>query len=476
MNKLKVVSAFAGVALLAAAGAAHATDFNIYGASAEYNFWKNAGREFLLNSTPACTSASAFLAGDSKSGIIYATGCNTSVVPDGFVKLRVSNKASFDGIFAVTSSTDSNGSANTCSANARVMADMATPTDSSASLSCQVVTVGASDVPASGFVQKSSGKLTGPLAAATVASVTRNFNNGGGIPVTVAAGAPVAPAATYNPVKVPFGLFVTNNITVKTCTAGKTVGDYCAKDEDCGTAGLCNGGDATGTQTSFRPIAVTDNITREMATQIFSNSLTSKNWSDFIGFGPLPAAACVRAAGSGSHATMDLGLMNNAWGKKWPALAVANSFYYNDSTGNLLDCMKELASTTKAGVDTVVAGAMGYADADVDLTAYPTIIGPLKYNGSYPNSQNIISGNYDLYADQTLYLAATADTTQTTLMNNLMTYLNDTTGSHLNTAGYNFRNFWAASAEMKVGRGSTPATLTPFAYPARGGQNPTPGQ
>ena len=473
MKRIKVASLLAGAALVAMAGAANATDFNIYGASAEFNFWKNAGREFLLNSTPHCTgTVSSFITAtaDSKSGIIYATGCDTTVVPDGIVKFRVSNKASFDGIFAVTQSTDSNGSANTCAASDRGMADMTAVTDSTASYSCQTVTVGASDVPANAFVQKSIGKLKGPLAAGTDATVTRWFTSGAGIPVTVAAGAPVAPAATYNPVKVPFGIFVTGNITVKTCTAGPTIGDYCNKDEDCGNGGLCNGGDATGTVTAFRAIALTDNITREMATQVFSNTLPNHNWSDFAGFGSLPAVACVRAAGSGSHATIDLGLMNKAWGKSFPLAAAANQFYYNDSTGNLLDCMNWASTNAK--------GAMGYADADVDTTnggKYATVIGPLKYNGNYPNSQNIISGNYDLFADQTLYLAAGADATQTTLMSNLMTYLNDNTGSHLNTAGYNFKNFWAASSEMKVGRGNTAATLSPFAYPYRGGQNPTQG-
>jgi len=478
MKKTRVFSALAGVALLAAAGSAHAAgtmDINIYGASAEYNFWKQAGVEFLKAQVPAglgCGTVSGFIpdaATGAANGIIVGTSCtNTTVLgSNDSVNFRVSNKASYDGIFAVTSSTDSQKSNGTCALNARPMANAAA-TDTLATLGCNVVTVGASDVPADAFTQHSSGLLHGPAGGG---AILRSFSK---IPTT-------GVAAIFQPVKVPFGFFVTNNISVRTCGTGPSTGDYCNADEDCGSY-FTVPTDTTSpvlnyTCSAARPIAVSDNITREMAVQLLSNTLPSHNWSDFAGFSPLTAVTCVRHAGSGSHATMDLALMNKGtWGGSWPAAQSAN-FYFNDSTGDLLSCMNTQLTAGK--------GAIGYADADTDLTksgAIPAgnLVGPLKYNGNYPNSQNIKSGVYDLYADQTLYLAPTAvvadaqGAKQSDAVALLMGYLNDTTGSHLNTPGYKFHNYWAASSEMQVGRGSSP--LNPYAYPARGQQNPNPGQ
>jgi len=459
MKKTMIKTVLTVASIAAFAGTAGAQDINIYGASAEFNFWKTAGAAFMAAAAPTglgCANVSGFIKDSSgKSGILVGSNCsNTTVLgADTNVNIRVSNKASYDGIFAVTSSTDTQKSNGTCQLNERPMA-VAAATDTQATLACEVVTLGASDVPGNAFVQKSIGPLQGPLPTGTQSNITRVFNNQQGIDTS-------SIATVYQPVKVPFGFFLTSNVQAKTCATGNTVGDFCGADIDCGTGGTCS--------TTSAPVT---NITREMVVQLFSNSVS--NWNAFAGFDTLPVTVCVRHAGSGSHATIDLALMNKAWGKAWPLTSTANRFWYNDSTGDLLNCMKEAQATTKAGTrQTVVAGAIGYADADTDKTNSGAIdssiiYGPIKYTGAYPNAQNIISGVYDLYADQTLYLAPTATTangfnvTQKATTDLLMAYLNDSAGSHLN--GTSFRNFWAASAEMKVGRGGNP-----FLYPYRGG-------
>jgi hypothetical protein len=458
MKKIAIKTVLAAASLAALAGTASAQDINIYGASAEYNFWKTAGATFLNAPAPiglGCANVSSFIKDnvDGKTGIIFGTNCSNPDVLgfDTAVNFRVGNKASYDGIFAVTSSTDPQAAPGGCAANARPMAN-----DAAGNLACNVITIGASDVPANAFVQKSIGPKQGPLPTGAQANITRVFNNQAGIVTTG--------LTSYQPVKVPFGFFLTSNVKAKTCATGPTIGDFCNADIDCGNGGTCS--------TTSAPVT---NLTREMLTQLLSNNVG--NWNQFAGFDTLPTTVCVRHAGSGSHATIDLALMNKAWGKSWPLASVANKFWYNDSTGDLLNCMKEAqaATGTKTGTrQTAVAGAIGYADADTDLTnggaiASGTIYGPVRYNGAYPNAQNIISGIYDLYADQTLYLAPTATSTngfgvtQKAAVDLLMGYLNDSTGSHLN--GTNFRNFWAAAQEMKVGRSGNP-----FAYPSIGGQ------
>jgi hypothetical protein len=474
MKKTMFKTILAAASLAAVAGTAGAQDINIYGASAEFNFWKGAGIAFLQAAAPAglgCGTVSGAIKDPSgKSFIIVGSGCSNSTVlgADTNVNFRVANKASYDGIFAVTNSSDSQGTPCGGANNARSMANAAA-SDTQAVDGCNVVTLGASDVPANAFVQKSSGPLQGPLPSGTQASITRVFNNGAGVD-TAALGTLALNTNYYQPVKVPFGFFLTSNVKAKTCnTLSPTPGDFCNADIDCGSTGTPAVPIAGSCNTTSAPVS---NITREMVTELFHGTLA--NWSSFAGFDSLPVTVCVRHAGSGSHATIDLALMNKAWGAAWPASSITNKFWYNDSTGDLLNCMREAQATTKTGRQTTVTGAIGYADADTDLTngglvASGVIYGPLKYNGTYPNAQNIISGVYDLYADQTLYLAPTANTansygvTQKAATDLLMSYLNDSTGSHLN--GTSFRNFWAAAAEMKVGRSGNP-----FSYPVRGGQ------
>jgi hypothetical protein len=444
MKKPVFKTLLAAGALVALAGTGNAaTQISIYGASAEFVFWQGAAAAFMSAAAPTGLGCATVVGPtydnvDGKTFIIQGSGC-TNTYTDGAVDFRVGNKASYDGIYAVTGSNDPK--AVPCNGDyfKRAMADGPASSDTTVKTTrtgCYTITLGAADVPANAFVQTSSGNLNGPNGGGTV---SRTFS---GIPLSGAG--LTAPQATYQPVKVPFGFFVNQNVKAKTCTAGPTIGDYCATDSDCGTGGACSTTSAT-----------ISNMSREMATQLFGQSI--KNWNQMAGFDANPVVLCLRHAGSGTHATMDLAVMNKAWGKTLPTAQVTSALtkpltWFNDSTGNLMNCM------TYTGYN----GSVGYADADSSHAA--TIVGPIRYNGSYPNSQNIISGIYDFYADQTVYLAASANANQKAIADLLLApngYLNDSTGSHL--SGTAFRNFWAASLEMKVSR----IGGNPFLYPSR---------
>ncbi len=443
----------ASAALLALAGSANAaTQINLYGASAQFGFWKAAAGPFMRATTAngglGCSSTlGPTMASDGKSFIVQGIGCDATLT-DGAIDFRVANKASYDGIYAVTGNTDSKASPGSCDKFSRAMADGPASNDSTVTTTasgCYAITLGASDVPASAFVQASSGNLKGPNGGGTISRIFSGIPTSGSDPN---GNTLVAPLATYNPVKVPFGFFVKDTVKAKTCTAGPTIGDFCASDSDCGTGGTCSSDYST-----------ISGLSREMATQLFGQKI--RNWSQMSGFEAKNVQLCMRHAGSGTAATLDQAVMNSAWGKSLPTaqntLATKAITYFNDGSSDLFKCMTYTGYT----------GAVGYADADADISTYSGVVGPIKYNGFYPNSQNIINGIYDFYADQTVYLSGNADAKQKAVADKLLGtggYLNDATGSHLTGTAY--RNFWAASAEMKVVRGSA-TSINPFLYPSR---------
>jgi hypothetical protein len=130
------------------------------------------------------------------------------------------------------------------------------------------------------FVQESHGEKFGP--------------RGGGWYEVGLSGVDCSGLTPHNPLIVPFGFFVNKGVTAKQClppVATANQYEYCMTDADCGgAAGSC----------------VTDtinNITRLQAVNIFSGY--ASNWSDFGGyFTEQPITACLRHAGSGTHATL----------------------------------------------------------------------------------------------------------------------------------------------------------------------------
>ncbi len=395
--KFSILAATA--ALMAIAGSAQAaTDINIYGASAQFTFWTAVAKPYLVSQ--GCTEANITQAvsADKKHGIASAP-VGTGNCASG-INLRYSSKASYDGIRAVKGSCV--GDSSTCVANpdgcpddfSRKMITSAT----NLATSCQTVHIGASDVAGESFTQESHGALKGPNGGAQ----TDRIFSGITVPANV--------TATQS-IVVPFGFFANKSIQYQ----GATI----------------------------------DSITRMQAVNIFSGS--SWYWSDFgsdysttAGDGEI--VACLRHAGSGTHATMDLAVMNAKWGAPLvQSEAVGGpNVYFNDGSSDEMKCINQLA------------GAIGYADADqlakqADADTYPNVTGPLKYNGFAPTRVNVVNGLNDFWATQWLYINTTnygATSPVKVQYNNLIAYAADKNNLSAATIGAEKAAYWAAKSEM----------------------------
>ncbi|NLI81620.1 MAG: hypothetical protein GX443_08030 [Deltaproteobacteria bacterium] len=363
-------STLMGVSIVALAGTASAAqiDINLYGASAQHLFWNDAADDFLTSK--GCTNVGRDQK-DSKNGITRGT-CGSDTV-----YIRYSSKASFDGVLAVKGDSSLAGSAEKCNEGDpgvppgqagyyRKMVDETSCTGWSGgqtctALKCQRVTLGASDVAGESFVQVSAGQLFGPLGGGFVSRSFSSIDTTG--------------LNHYNPLVVPFGFFV--NKSVK-------------KDG-----------------------AELDNISRMQAVQIFSGQVFY--WTDFgqnfsvTGNPQADVVACLRHAGSGTHATLDFAVVRgNGWGASLPIVESIGgpNVYFNDGSSDMMKCINGSGSWTGQG-------AIGYADADQSLSSY-TNTKALKYNGEAPTRVNIRNGLYDFWSVQWLYENPSAPNYSTT--------------------------------------------------------------
>jgi hypothetical protein len=419
-----------GCALLALTAPVHAAvvNINIYGASAQHLFWNDAADNFLTSKS--CTGVAQDEYNKSH-GITRGT-CGSDTV-----YIRYSSKASYDGIYAVK------GAANTDScptAFQRKMVDEASCSDwvlggaACTGIRCMEVTIGASDVDGSSFIQESHGQLKGP-------------NGGGYVNRTFpATGVDVSGLIPHQPVVVPFGFFANNSVTKTKCLgpdpleptasakkAVSTWGYQCydpdndGKSEDCigyyeCVSGFCSGGvnagaactranqcpDVTLANTQCKRIPL-DNISRSMAVNIFSGQ--AWYWTDFgAWYNSDPIVACLRHAGSGTHSTLDWAVMRSAakdWG--WPLVTTENAanptVWFNDGSSDEMKC-----------IDTIT-GAIGYADADQleGTSNYPNTHA-LKYNGVEPRRTKVRNGEYDFYSNQWLYFKRALTPHETSLI------------------------------------------------------------
>jgi hypothetical protein len=257
----------------------------------------------------------------------------------------------------------------------------------------------------------------------------------------VFSGIPTAGLTTYQPVVVPFGFFANNSIKVFTCDAAPTglssPGNLCTAATaaaDCGT-GAC-------TQKTI------DNITREMAVQIFSGQAIA--WTDFgasysvTGDPSATVVACLRHAGSGTHSTLDNAVMNKPWGGT-TALnqsAAAPIVYFNDGAGDEMKCINNTAGLA-------TPGAIGYADADQANSANTV---SLKYNGLLARRNMVRNGMYDFFSNQWLY-ENPAKTPAASAQHTLITQLN-TYASNPNNLPATKKPYWSTAAEMVWNKGT----------------------
>jgi len=402
----------AGAAVLALSGAAQAAniDLNIYGASAQYNFWKAQGEAFLAGKL--CTGITK-INNSKDQGIVRGT-CGSDTVT-----IRFASKASYDGINVIKGVDDIDG-VNTCGATMREM--LVSPASSSTK-DCYPVHAGASDVAGESFMQSSEGAYAGPAGGA---ATTRAFT---GIDTT---------GLNYaRPIVVPFGFFANSNIKVSTCDSGVHAGNFCTTATaaaDCGAGVTCS-------QNTI------SNITREQAVQIFSAQVF--DWTDFgpaytVVSTPLDTTlnVCMRHAGSGTHATLDKVMFNGAAPNGlYGGTESGPNLFYNGGSSEELACINTLN------------GAIGYADSDAVLktpagggTSYMNVV-ELTYNGLKGRKNTIKNGAYDFFSNQWLYTNNTIPAASNTLYQELVAY-----ASNPAKMPALYAPFWAAQDEMKFNK------------------------
>lgn len=364
-------SAVVGLSMMAFAGTASAdyitSDINIYGASAQYIFWRDNGTAYMSNNN--CSGFQYGKSSDGKHFLIKATCLQNSSDHTGTTRyMRISSKASYDGILAVMGSDSAFGPrVKDCDPdyNKRKMLEDTSCTlgntvataGTCATTSCEPVTVGASDTAANCFTQMSDGHKLGPLGGTFPYSADMS-----GMPV------PDGSVLVCKPLIVPFTFYANN--TVK------------------------KGG---------TPIT---NISYDNLQLIFSGQIT--NWNqlydaDGVAYDSQDLVACMRHAGSGTQASLEAYLMASVVCSKDNYLATGemDNVYFNDGSGDEMKCVN--GSGSWAG-----AGAIGYADADQDLSGYTntnrlTVSGvPATY--SHANLVDTLkNGFYNFYGQQHLY-------------------------------------------------------------------------
>jgi hypothetical protein len=416
MKKKTIALAASMVAL---AGVAHAdVELNIYGASAQATLWNAIAPSFLAslgcnggNASAVAKGTNENSSGKFQGGISVGSGCGNY----GTITLRYQGKNSLDGIAAADGKNIlDNG--NSCAATERKVQ----LTAGAKTLGCKPVHLGASDAAGSSFTQGTSGNKTGPVIPAT-----------GRVDIAPSYNGYTTDLATYRPVVVPFGFFVNNGVKVKKCVGGTDDGMLCTATTDCG-----------GTGASCNTVQL-DNVTREMAVNIFSGNALA--WTDFgqtFSVDGDPSAtiySCLRHAGSGTHATLDKAVMNSTWGAALLGTESATTFF-NDASGDMMACIDKFP------------GAIGYADADQAVSA---VTHAVKYNGVPARRNTIRNGQYDFFSFQWLYEKANTTADE----HNLIVALNDFASNpdNVTTAPTSLGSkakYWATANEMVYGKPS----------------------
>ncbi|MFH2090813.1 MAG: substrate-binding domain-containing protein [Pseudomonadota bacterium] len=430
----KIVKGIAiGTAALTLAATAQAAEvnLNLYGASAQFTFWTAAAPNFLVSQGCQATDVYSTIGNleDRDAGIavcagtVVPAGSGALVAGSGFNNdgntyyLRYTTRASVDGIRAVTNDPAYNPDGCTNDGDRRqadaLGASFANGSvgNGIATLSCQDVTIGASDVAAATFGQITAGHEFGP--------------NGGDV-VTEHAVYPTdlmdpetMDFQVDRPIVVPFGFFANYDSAVE------------------GTPG---------------PNAVPfDNMTRLMAVSIFSGQVA--NWKEFTDDTSvdLPMVVCMRHAGSGTLATLDAAVMRGDAGLVGTEIPTEDfgvqmgwgpAVYFNLGSSDAMKCVKALN------------GAVGYADADKCVTNCATKYKakPMTYQGVAANSETIRKGLYDFWSAQWLYSDASGDVDA--LVDALAAFASDEVNLPATKSA-----FWASQNAMKWEKG------TDFAYP-----------
>lgn len=389
-------SVIVGASLLAFVGAASAAttyttgtgspsmptgDLNVYGASAEFLVFKG---QFPIYLTAAgCTLGTALSSTDGKHFVQQAL-CGTNTV-----NFRVSSKASYDGPLAADGNSTNPARDSSCDASGYNYRSML---NADGTMSCQPITIGASDVMVGDFVQKSNGQLYGPF-------------NGGATSRNFAANPFVLSANTKDycrPLAIPFAFFVNNSVTL---ASGPTI----------------------------------TNITSAEAKMVFSGII--KDWSDLQSqsMTSQPVTVCYRHAGSGTHATMDSFMRPSTMLVNAVTGGTSAHYYFNDGSSDMMRCVN---GATFNGVTWSGVGAIGYSDADqvVGSGTYADS-SRLSLDGTAPSTASVDDYSYPFATIENMY-ASNANAGTNTLID-LCTFASQPS---VITA---VNPFWSASCNSK---------------------------
>ncbi len=433
MKKLTIALAVGALTLSMAAIGSADTSINVYGASAQTNFWSAQAQGWLQSPTGGgCTGAfsqqtvsphDGTPAGVYYHGAKYYIGQAASCANDpngrGTITVRVTAFDSYDGLSPVLGYTNpwvpdvstqaaANWQGNPCTGNKRAMLNTTTSSTFPGAFACEPVNLGATDVTPDLLVQRGSG-----------AHVDGPGTSGGSFNVNLSQ-YPLNPQGLnhYQPVVVPFAIWANKGVAAKTCTAGN-IGAFCSANADCGTGGTCG------------PAVPLQSLSLDMVSQIFSGKL--KNWNQFgAAFPNQTIQVCLRVPGSGTQATFDYSVMHRT-GFAMPILEAGSGsplVYFNYTTPDMMNCIDGNA------------GAIGIADADSGPGA--NTYGPISYAGYAPSRANIRNGLYDFYSIENLW-ENPSDANYASyhpLVVNFTNFANNP--ANIPSA----RKFWASQAEM----------------------------
>ena len=413
MKKQIKIAALTSVAVLSLAGIAGATQLNMYGASAQFNFWGAAAPGWMnsLGCKTAATGGVALTTANINTAFskhYYLKGFNCNLTPFGgaasdTLEFSWSGVASVEGIAVNSGATQYNDNApapgftNTCAGGNKYRW-----MNQAGVMQCKEVHIGSLDLDATSIHQISDGQLYGPLGGG---HVHYDWSATGGLPMTGATKVPTQ-------LLVPFTAIVNTGVQANICTAGDPahIGDVCntpgADVADCGTAGVCTAN------------TTINNLSREQMAVLFSGQVVSMG-----DFGPqynaVQPTICLRHAGSGTAGAFDMMVVSGAsvWGNSVVQLenvdttGSSTNIYFVDSTDTMVQCVNgHTAQNQTLGTS---AAIIGYCDADKGLTGLKNLAGltydatfthKIKYNGAWASAANINNGVYDWYAQSHMYI------------------------------------------------------------------------
>jgi len=387
MRKIINIAMLAAV-VAGAAVSAQAADItvNMYGASAQRDYWHSLGETFMTTAVAdggmGCATAHRAQL-DSNFRVVKGNNCEYAGKTDPLqteyddIYITYGSVASLEGVRAAKDVAPLDASLNTgCAVNERLIVDVdnctltspwATVGSCTGSKVCKDIQLGTSDVEGQSFTQKSKGAKFGH-AGGTVLDIVLTPEDTTGLD-------------NYKPTVVPFA-FYANKASFATTAPG------------------------------------IDNLTRTQILNLFSGKI--KNWNKLVGltsagtpvaFNSSGVQLCFRHAGSGTHASIDTAVMRGDMSLKTdqavaPAGMGASAYFYQSSSST---------KTGEAGMQQCIetnAGrtgftAIGYMDAD----AASSSMTQLKYQGSIPgilgdaaSSAQIKNGSYDFWSQQNVYV------------------------------------------------------------------------